>query len=373
MKEITIFSALYKPHVGGVERYTEELSKKLVQKGYKVNVITSKYGDLKDEETIDGINIYRIPSKVFFDGRLPFYIPNRKVYKKLCEIVERSEQIILNVRFYTLTLLGAKLSHKYNKKVFQIEHGSGDLTMSNKLLQFMADTYIRFLTVLIKRHVKDFYGVSEKASEWLEHFNIKAKGVLHNSINTEYEVSEYKNFKEEGKTIISYVGRVIVGKGIDLLIEAFIKVNETHKDIKLLIAGDGDLLDKYKNEYANIPNVEFLGSIDYDLVMNLLRDSDIFVSPSMLTEGLPTTILEAAINKNVIIATPKGGTVEVVLNEEYGIIIKENSIEEIEKAIEKCLNNKDFCNKISTRVYEHVKENFNWTCLAEKIIKIMEE
>ena len=49
MKTIAIFSGYYLPHLGGVERYTYNLSKKLHDMGYKITIVTSRY-DAKLEE-----------------------------------------------------------------------------------------------------------------------------------------------------------------------------------------------------------------------------------------------------------------------------------------------------------------------------------
>lgn len=41
MKNYCIFAAQFLPHMGGVERYTYNLAKKLIEKGNSVMVVTS--------------------------------------------------------------------------------------------------------------------------------------------------------------------------------------------------------------------------------------------------------------------------------------------------------------------------------------------
>ncbi len=55
--------------------------------------------------------------------------------------------------------------------------------------------------------------------------------------------------------------------------------------------------------------------------MSLYRRSDVFVYPSMYPEGLPTSILEAALGDCAIIATPRGGTEEVITSPALGWIV----------------------------------------------------
>ena len=58
MKTIAIFSGYYLPHVGGVERYTHNLSKKLSEMGYKVS--SSDYIE------VEGNSINEKEEKVIF-------------------------------------------------------------------------------------------------------------------------------------------------------------------------------------------------------------------------------------------------------------------------------------------------------------------
>ena len=68
MKTYAIVASLYPPHVGGVERYSYNLAKKLAEHGNSVIVITSGDGKIKEE---DGVKIYYMPSFMFIGGRLP--------------------------------------------------------------------------------------------------------------------------------------------------------------------------------------------------------------------------------------------------------------------------------------------------------------
>ena len=61
-KKYCIFSAQYLPTVGGVERDTYTVAKKLIKKGNEVVVVTSNVDNLKEYEvTEEGIEIYRLP------------------------------------------------------------------------------------------------------------------------------------------------------------------------------------------------------------------------------------------------------------------------------------------------------------------------
>ncbi|MCF2657062.1 glycosyltransferase [Lacrimispora saccharolytica] len=99
--------------------------------------------------------------------------------------------------------------------------------------------------------------------------------------------------KLNNRTIL-YCGRIDDNfKGIDLLSDSFDKFCKKNSDWRLLIAGDGPALRKYKRlaETLDCGNrVEFLGSISN--VKELMLDSSIFVLPSRF-EGFPMSVTEA--------------------------------------------------------------------------------
>lgn len=59
--KIVFLSRLYLPHIGGVEKHVQMVSRVLSRK-HKIKIITEKYSaDLKDYEVIEGIEVYRMP------------------------------------------------------------------------------------------------------------------------------------------------------------------------------------------------------------------------------------------------------------------------------------------------------------------------
>ena len=99
--------------------------------------------------------------------------------------------------------------------------------------------------------------------------------------------------KLNNRTIL-YCGRIDDNfKGIDLLLDSFEKFCNKNSDWRLLIAGDGPALKKYKKlvEILDCGNrVEFLGSISN--VKDVMLDASIFVLPSRF-EGFPMSVTEA--------------------------------------------------------------------------------
>ena len=118
MKTYAIVASLFPPHVGGVERYSYNLAKKLTEHGNRVIVITSGAGKVKEE---GGIKVYYLPSFLLLNGRLPIIKPGSK-FKGLENILktENIDYFIINTRFYSLSLWAAKFAYAEKKSAILI-------------------------------------------------------------------------------------------------------------------------------------------------------------------------------------------------------------------------------------------------------------
>lgn len=364
--KVAIFSGFYLPFLGGIERYTNKLSAELTRLGYKVVIVTTNHDNLNNYES-GNLAIYRLPTRGLFKNRYPIIRHGQEFYDLMSQIeAERVAHVVCNTRFQLTTILGARFAKKHNIKPIVIEHGSSHFSVGNKLLDSFGVLYEHCLTSLVKFYVKDFYGVSERCNQWLKHYHIKAKGVFYNSVDGDtydkFKSSKYKrNFGD--KIVISYAGRVMREKGVEMLLDSFIGLDDSNT--VLVIAGDGPLLSFLKDKYKN-PRIFFEGKLDYDDTMRLLGRSDIFCYPSMYPEGLPTSILEAGIMKSAVIATDRGGTKEVITGPEYGIIVDENR-ESLTKALIDLAGDVKRIKLLGNNLHNRVKDEFTWKVTAEKV------
>lgn len=376
-KKIAIYTGYFLPHLGGVERYVDKLSLELTQQGYECSIVTTRHDEsLPIEEVIDGRKIYRLPTYGLFKQRYPIIKKNQE-YKTLIEKLkqEQAGAVIVNTRFHLTSLAGARLAKRLGQKVYLIEHGTAHFSVGNKLLDFFGLLYEHVLTVRMKRLVGRYYGVSEKCNQWLRHFGITADGVWYNAIDsadTTAASDAFDNAFPERVTVISYAGRLIKEKGVGNLLDAFrsIKDNYPEGSLKLVIAGDGPLLDEIRQQADD--TIVLPGRLDFADVMSLYKRTDIFVYPSLYPEGLPTSILEAGLMSCAVVATPRGGTEEVIMDDDHGTII-DGTPQSIAEALKVFIDNAKHREQCGQNIKRRIETEFSWSATARRVVSELEK
>lgn len=381
-KHFCFFSALYVPHMGGVERYTYNLARELIGMGHQVTVVTSNTeqtpGYLRSEE---GIEVYALPCFPLLNGRLPIPKKNgayRDLFQKLA--CEKYDAVIINTRFYFHSLIGAKFAKKHGIPSIVIEHGSAHLKMGAKPLDLLCGWYEHGITALLKRYCTDFYSVSDAACKWLSHFGISAKGILYNAVpEAEIEAllaSREVSFREKynipkDAPVFSFIGRLVAEKGAKSAVDGFLRAcAKTEQKPYLIVAGDGALFETLSEKQTE--HILFLGAVPYAQAIALHRESDFYLLPSD-SEGFCTSVLEAIVCDSVVVATDVPGVSPIISDGESGILLKENSAEAVEEGVLCALQIQDrsaFC-ALAKASYHDCGCTFPET--AARILRIFED
>lgn len=171
-------------------------------------------------------------------------------------------------------------------------------------------------------------------SEFVKQAGMEAYGlpaqkvaVIHNGVDiSRFRVSD-QNAGHSCMELI-FVGRLIRGKGVHLLLEALTQLPEDMA-VRAKIVGFGpeyENLQKQAEELRLQSKVEFLGKrMD---VSELLGKADYFVHPATLQEGFGITLVEAmAVGKPCIASN--GGAVSEVMDETTGFLFELGSVSDL--------------------------------------------
>ena len=236
-KTIVIFCAYIPPFLGGIERYVDNLTRQFVKLGVKPVIVTSNFNQVADNETVNGVDIIRLPVFSLFLSRYPIFKINRKYHAQIEKLDQyKIDAVIVNTRFHLTSHIGANYGYRKHIPVYLIEHGSNYVTLNNRFIDFFANRYEDFLTWRLKKRITGFYGVSNACNEWLKHFNIASSGTWYNSIDCEQSLPRRKVHSD---IRLLYAGRLIKQKGVENILSAFSELSNKYDNLTLTIAGDG--------------------------------------------------------------------------------------------------------------------------------------
>lgn len=370
VKHICIFTTQFLPSIGGVENYCYNLAKELTNLGNRCIIVTCNTHNLPSNETTEYATIYRLECVNFLNGRYPITRINEK-NKSIWEKIKKAniDYIVINTRFYHLSLQALQFSSRIKIKPIVIEHGSAHLTTGN----IIADPFVHIaehgITSIGKRFPADYYAVSKKSSEWLRHFRINCKGTLYNAINAKEfrSIASVRDYRKElnlpdNTFLVASIGRLVKEKGF---LELAKISNKLEKNIVILVAGNGPLYDELKKLESR--QFRMLGSLDKNDIAALLLQSS-FLALLSRSEGFATVLLEAAACFTPPITTDVGGANEITCNGQYGIIIPHSKSDYLVDTINEACNSRSTISTLGRQIEAYATKRFSWLETAKALL-----
>ena len=185
---------------------------------------------------------------------------------------------------------------------------------------------------------------------------------------------------EDKSLNLLYAGRIYPEKGIDTVVEAMIKLvcDQGKRDLRLSVAGSGSV--DYENHLHQLVNqaglteyVSFLGWVPPEEMPELLRKFDVLLLPSIWPEPFSRAVLEGMISGLVVVATRTGGTPEVIVDGENGLLFMPNDPEDLAQKIAQLVADPESCNQMSYAGKQTILERFTMTKMMDKIESYLQE
>ena len=364
-----IFSALYAPHTGGVETFTQRLAHQLIEQGNRVIVVTSRVDMHAPAHEVqdDGVEVYRLPSKPLLGGRLPISRKNAEYGRMLAELADSAiERVLVNTRFYRHSLEGVRFAKRVGAPVIVLDHGSAHLTLASTVVDRFVERYEHAITRRMKKLAPAFAGISRASADWLAHFGIETSAVIPNAIDVEQfrNAASGRDFRAEfdarDKALVAFVGRLEPEKGALALVQAAPLLGDAYV---LALAGDGS--QRVQIEELRADNVILLGQLGQPDLSTLLRDADVFCLPTR-SEGFCTSLLEAAAQGVVPVMPHVGGTDEVMGWEptRFGVALDDDEPETIAQAIREAVEQDGIA---AQELREHVAMDCSWDATVKAL------
>lgn len=189
-----------------------------------------------------------------------------------------------------------------------------------------------------------------------------------------YSVRDKYNIDSKTK-IIFCLARMIPRKGIEVLIDAMAEINKRHNDCLLLLGGDGPLRERLEErvKILNIHNIIFAGRIPPEERSTLYAQSDVFVLPSRIVEGViegwGLPVNESLYCGTPVVATTAVGSAYDVLNGTNGIMIEEGDPQKLADGIEIILYKSD--TDLIKESIEKTNKEYNIDVMTHEFIRAL--
>lgn len=345
------------PIGGGIEKLTEEIGSRLVQRGHEVFVYSSR-----DFGTIDGL----------YEGMEIKTVPslNTKAFHKLSicfnairDVIRQSNADIVHVHAVGPSLFSIFPRLKGIPTVVQthgLEWKRDKWGLMGKTFFKLADytaVYFPHKTTSVSKVQKNYY--EEKFGREIVYI---PTGV--NNVKTLKPQWVLEKGLEPNRYIL-FAARLVEEKGAHYLIDAFRPIQT---DMKLVIAGDAAHAQKYraalKHKAAGDLRIIFPGFVTGEPMEELFSNAYLFCLPSTL-EGLPIALLEAMSYGNCCVASNIPENLEAI--EEYGYTFKSRNTEDLRRVLTDLIEHSEKVDKKKEVARAHVLRNYSWDKIADQM------
>ena len=343
MKGVLFLTESYHPVLGGGETHIRRLASRLVAAGTPATVLTRRtHAESRADEMLDGVRIVRVPP--VGPGRSGKYwmLPAalaalRRLSPSHGVLVVRGTRVLgapglaAGRGLGLPVVLQAELNGELSGQVYwwgtRLDHPGPrgllrlGVAVRNRWLRD-ADAF-----VAMSSSIRDEFlaaGVPPERVAWIAHgvdlghfrpVSLEEKGRLRARLGL-----------PAAAVICVYTGRLLRGKGLELLVRAFGACARRHPEAHLLLvgAGEGQALSieadlrRQVSDAGLPPRVTFAGRVED--VAEWLQASDVFVFPSLF-EALGLSLVEAAACGLACLGSRTGGIVDVIEDGASGLLV----------------------------------------------------
>ena len=294
-----VLQVIRRMNMGGAQMFIMNVYRKIDRTKIQFDFLLNEKGTFDEE-------IKKLGGKIYY---MPYItdIGQRKYGKELRAFFqEHREYKIVHSHINQVSGYIMKIAKESDIPV-RIAHSHSTGNLNN----FVVKLYKNYLQSMINDNANYYFACSEEAARWLfkkdadkavilkngiDIEKFKYSGEKRNKIRTEYNIND-------DIRVIGHIGRFSKVKNQMFLLNVFNEYHKKNKNTKLLLVGDGELINEVKNkakEYGIEKDVIFVGQANN--TDELYNAMDLFVFPS-LYEGIPLTLIEAQTNGLPIIAS----------------------------------------------------------------------
>jgi len=374
---VLIYSTAYFPFAGGAEVAVKEITDRV--EDIKFVMITALMKrSLPRQEKLGNVFVYRVGIGIPFFDKLYLAVFGHRLGLKLHQKNQFDVVWSIMASYNGFAALSFKLKTQV-KFLLTLQEGDPIEYILKK---------VRFVRGRFNKIFKNADGL-QAISSYLENWGVdmgfagRVKEIIPNGVDVKrflkrYNESEFTHLRKElelptDSFVLVTASRLVKKNGVGDVIKAVAKLPEK---VQFVICGDGELELELKNITKELKlenRVNFLGNVSHEKLPKILQMSDAFIRPS-LTEGLGNSFLEAMASRIITIATPVGGIVDFLVDQQNGFYCQPENPESIIKTVNEimALSNEQK-EQIFSNAEKLIADQYNWESIVFKMNKIFKE
>ena len=341
---------------------------------WDVTIVTADTGKLKDIEAL-GLKVINLPmsrSGMNIIEELKTLNWLRKLYKR------EKPDVVHHVGMKTILwgTLAAKFSSVHGV-VNAISGLGGFFAEDNKgLLARVMPMVLRF-----SHNRKNLLCIFQNDDDWglyVKHGIIKhEQGRFIKGSGVDLNQFSFTPETEDGKLKVMLTARMIVEKGIFLLMEAAERLRKKYEDrVEFLLVGGlddhpGAITQEQLNQVCDGKYIKWLGYRTD--IADLLKECHIMAFPSYYMEGLPKSLIEANAVGRPIITSNSVGCKETVIDGYNGFLIQPRDVNALTEKLDVLLSDKELRVKMGKNARKYAEDYFSIELVKERHLTIYNE
>lgn len=387
MKILMVLEGVFPPDVR-----VENEAVSLIRNGHEVGLIS--FGAHGNGGIVDykGIKLYKVAISSLYRNKmhgLAAMIPwiDRFVAKQVLRVLKEEEYDV--VHLHDLYLFGAAriIRNKASVKIVGDLHENyvdvlKDYRWSNTFPNNLLISYKKW-TRKEKEWLQDIDKIVV-VNEGMKQKNI-GKGVpeenitiVENTLNTElfdhFEIDPSIIKKFEKYFVLVYVGGFVQNRGLEHVIKGMSKLKEYNSKIRLLLVGDGEMMDKLKalvEEFDLSECVIFEGFQSQEKIKSYLKVSNIGLVPFKRTPQTDNSssnkLFQYMYYQLPVLGTDCTSVKKLVEGEKCGVIYESENEDQFVEKVKELFEDRVHCKIYGENGRRAVLDKYNWEVEAEKL------
>ena len=371
--------------IGGIAPHVYNLSINLVKLGVEVHVVTCDFPNTPEYEVVEGVEVHRFDSYNLPTPDFAAWVQlmNLNMQRAATQIIKSKQggSIIIHAHDWLAAKAGIGLKHLNRVPLVSTIHATeygrrgGVFSDYNRMIHEIEV----WLGSESKRVICCSHFMTEQVNKVLgvpyEKIRVIPNGIDPSIFTNLKGVGEVRSrFAERGEKLVLFVGRLVVEKGVHVLLDAIPKVLQK-VEAKFVIAGDGYLRSEVVKRVAERGlggKVHVTGYLDTDTIRRLFLAADVCVIPS-LYEPFGIVALEAMAAGCPVVASDTGGLSEIVEHEKTGVKVYPNNPDSLAWGILRVLESKDLAERLKKNMREKVEREYRWSTIAQATKAVYQE